>query len=163
MKAICISACEVDGLGIVMPGEEVELADGYARDERINLHFVVDRTSVKDPDAKVPDFDADKDACRERFKKSLYNETDWWRAVNKLVDDGATIPGEVSDRRDASLTDEERVERLATIWTDSYGWTFPTDPQTDATVSAAPEEPPPRAERRKGAKAERETLFDSGK
>lgn len=129
MKAICISACEVDGIGIVTPGEEIELADGYAKNERIKAHFVIDQATIRDPDAKIPDFNADKEACLERFRKSLYNETDWWKAVNKLIDDGATIPNEVLRRDDATLTNDERTERLAQIWTDSYGWTFPTDPQ----------------------------------
>lgn len=164
MKAICISACEVDGFGIVTPGEEIELADGYAKDERIRLHFVIDQKTVKDPNAKIPDFDADKDACRERFKKSLYNETDWWKAVNKLMDEGAAIPDEILDRNDATLTDEERVERLAAIWTDSYGWSFPTDPQGAADRGEREKgEPQTRGERRKSAKAEPESLFDSGK
>ena len=129
MKAICISACEVDGFGIVTPGEEIELADGYSKDERIKLHFVLDPTTIKNPDAPIPDFNADKKACRERFAKSLYNETEWWKAVNKLIDGGATIPNEVLDRSDTSLTSEERVERLVELWTESYGWAFPTDPQ----------------------------------
>ena len=129
MKAICISACEVDGFGIVTPGEAIELADGYSKDERIKLHFVLDPTTIKNPDAPIPDFNADKKACRERFAKSLYNETEWWKAVNKLIDGGATIPNEVLDRSDTSLTSEERVERLVELWTESYGWAFPTDPQ----------------------------------
>lgn len=164
MKAICISACEVDGFGIVTPGEEIELADGYAKDERIKLHFVIDQKTVRDPNAKIPDFDADKDACRERFKKSLYNETDWWKAVNKLMDEGAAIPDEILDRNDATLTDEERVERLAAIWTDSYGWAFPTDPQTTAPkASQDKSEAQPRGSRGKQPKAEVEPLFDNGK
>lgn len=132
MKAVCISACEVDGLGIVWPGQHVELHDGYALDERINQHFVIDKKSIKDPDAKVPDFNGEMDGRREAFKSSLANETEWLKALNALIDTGATVPAEVSDRTDATLTDEERRERLVELWTDSFGWKFPTDGEGDA-------------------------------
>jgi len=161
MKAICISACEVDGLGIVTPGEEIELADGYAKDERIKIHFVIDQKTIKDPNAAIPDFNADKDACRERFKKSLYNETDWWKAVNKLVDEGATVPNEILDRNDTSLTEEERVERLTVIWTDSYGWKFPTDPQPEHKGAKDKSDTPTKSKDKKPPRAEPESLFDS--
>lgn len=165
MKAICISACEVDGFGIVTPGEEIELADGYSKDERIKLHFVLDKKTIKNPDAPIPDFNADKKACRERFAKSLYNETEWWKAVNKLIDGGATIPNEVLDSNDTSLTSEERVERLVELWTESYGWAFPTDPQLkpDKGPKDKANTPPPRNKKGEQAEEKRDDLFDNGK
>ena len=170
MKAICTSACEVDGIGIVTQGEEIELHDGYANDPRINQHFVIDRSTIKDEKAKVPDFDAEKEACLDRFKKSLYNETDWWKAVNKLIDDGVTIPNEVLQRDDATLTNDERVERLAQIWTDSYGWAFPTDPKPKAKKQKGKEEQGSEGGQKdkdkkkpKPTKQEPEDLFGEGK
>lgn len=163
MKAICTSACEIEGIGIVTQGEEVELHDGYANDPRINQHFVIDRSTIKDQNAKVPDFEAEKEACLERFKKSLYNETDWWKAVNKLIDDGATIPNEVLQRDDATLTNEERVEKLAQIWTDSYGWDFPTDPKPKAEKKPKTEGEPDHKKKTQPPKQEPEDLFGKGK
>ena len=131
MKAICVSACEVDGFGIVTAGEEVELPDGYAKDERINVHFVIDQNSIKDPNATIPDFESEQKQRFERFRKSLLNETDWWKAVNKLMNDGATLPNEVVDRKDPTLTEEQRTTKLAEFWTESFGWKFPTDPEPE--------------------------------
>lgn len=163
MKAICITACEVDGFGIVTPGEEIELADGYAKDFRIRTHFVIDEASVKNPDAPVPDFEKEADARLEAFKRSLVNETEWMKAINRLIDDGATIPAEVSDKTDPKYTDEQRIAKLAELWCDSFGWKFPTDKEEPAAKGGQQREAEGDAkgkEKPKKTKPEKEELFD---
>ena len=127
MKAVCISACEIDKIGIVTPGEEVELPDAYANDVRVNQHFVIDRATVKNPDAKLPDYEKEDCARRERFEKSLQDNSKWLDALNRLVDEGVELPAEVLE--DGRLTDQERIRKLVDLWIDDFGYEFPTDPK----------------------------------
>lgn len=126
MKAICVSACEVDRIGIVQPGEEVELPDGLANDKRINLHFVIDKGTIKNPAAKVPDAEQEDAIRRENFEKSLLNATEWMKALNIIIDSGREVPPELME--DGRLTNEERIAMLTDLWIEDFGYTFPTDP-----------------------------------
>lgn len=127
MKAVCISACEIDKIGIVTPGEEIELHDAYANDARINQHFVIDRATIKNPDAKLPDYEKKDSVRREKFEKSLQDESKWLDALNRLVDEGVEVPAEVLER--GRLTDQERISKLVDLWVDDFGYEFPTDPK----------------------------------
>ena len=127
MKAVCISACEIDKFGIVTQGEEVELPDAYANDVRIKQHFVIDRATIKNPDAKLPDYEKEDSARREKFEKSLQDESKWLDALNRLIDEGVELPAEVIES--GRLTDQERIKKLVDLWIDDFGYEFPTDPK----------------------------------
>ena len=127
MKAVCISACEIDKIGIVTPGEEIELHDAYANDVRIKQHFVIDRATIKNPDAKIPDYEKEDSARREQFEKSLQDESKWLDALNRLIDEGVELPAEVIES--GRLTDQERIKKLVNLWIDDFGYEFPTDPK----------------------------------
>lgn len=135
MKAICTSACEIAGFGIVQPGEEVELADGFYNDARIRMHFHIVESSVRNKNAKPPDLMADADARRERFAKSLVDHTAQVVALNKIMDFGAEIPRELAETdREGALTEPERIAKIVELWCDNFGYDFPTDekkPQGD--------------------------------
>lgn len=128
MKAICTSACQIAGLGIVQAGEEIELSDGFYNDERIRAHFHIVESSVRDKNAKPPDLMADADARREKFAKSLVDHTAQIIALNKIMDSGAEIPREIieTDREDAP-TESERIAKIVELWCDNFGYDFPTD------------------------------------
>lgn len=128
MKATCISACEIPGVGIVRAGEEIELADGFYNDARIRTHFSIAEATVKDKNAKPPDMLAAADARRERFAKSLIDHTARIKALNALADFGAELPRELleTDREDAP-TEAEQVEKIVQLWCDNFGYDFPTD------------------------------------
>lgn len=167
MKATCISACQVEGLGIVTPGETVELDDGYAGDARIRQHFVIDEKTVRNAGAKPPDLSKERAARRVAFAKSLVDETQWIAAMNRLVDDGVELPAEILES--GVVPDAERIERLVAKWTENYGYVFPTDPQpkakTPESSDAAPQDAAPQDAARHGAKKpkkEREDLFGKG-
>lgn len=146
MKAVCISACEID-IGIVTPGEEVELPDGLANNERINQHFVIDRSTIKNPNAPVPDPEKDAKARRDKFTKSLVNESQILEAVMLLTDRGIDLPSEIVES--GIITDEERISRIVEMWIDEFGYNFPTDPKKKA-------KPHQRVEKEKGEKGEKE-------
>jgi cell pole-organizing protein PopZ len=128
MKAICISACEIPGVGIVQAGDEVKLHDGFYNDPRIRTHFHIVESSVKDKNAKPPDMMAEADARRERFAKSLADHTAQIIALNKLGDAGGELPRELAepDGEDAP-TEQERVAKIVELWCDNFGYEFPTD------------------------------------
>ena len=118
---------------------------------------------MKNPDAPVPDFEKEADARLEAFKRSLVNETEWMKAINRLIDDGATIPAEVSDKTDPKYTDEQRIAKLAELWCDSFGWKFPTDKEEPAAKGGQQREAEGDAKGKKKsekAKPEKEELFD---
>lgn len=129
MKAVCISACEVDRLGIVTPGEEVELPDALAKDGRINQHFVIDRKSIADPEAMLPDYEKSDEDRRKEFERSLQNETDWMKALDVVIDSGREVPAEILEK--GRLTDGERISRLVDLWIEDFGHVFPTDMKGD--------------------------------
>ena len=128
MKAVCISACEVDGVGIVTPGEEVELPDALASDKRINIHFVVDRETIKDPNAALPDIDKENAARRKKFEESLQNESEWMKALNVVIDSGREVPEDVLDK-DADK--DKKIKKLVDLWIEDFGYVFPSDPNED--------------------------------
>lgn len=134
MKAVCVTACEVDGLGIVTPGETVELHDGLADDVRINLHFVIDRSTVKNAGEKVPDYKKLDEERLEAFRRSLVNQTDMTKALNVLIDEGIELPADVIES--GLVTDVERIRRIGEIWIENFGYTFPTDPKDDPKTPA---------------------------
>lgn len=128
MKAVCISACEVDGVGIVTPGEEVELPDALAGDKRINIHFVVDRATIKDPNAALPDIDKENAARRKRFEESLQDESNWMKALNVVIDSGREVNEEILDK-DADK--DKKIKKLVDLWIEDFGYVFPSDPNED--------------------------------
>lgn len=128
MKAVCVSACEVDGIGIVTPGEEVELPDALASDKRINIHFVVDRATIKDPNAALPDIDKENAARRKKFEESLQDEFEWMNALNVVIDSGREVPEDILDKE----TDKDnKIKKLVDLWIEDFGYVFPTDPNED--------------------------------
>lgn len=129
MKAICISACQVEGCGIVTPGEEVELSDGLANDERINTHFVIDKTTIKNANAAAPDFEKEAQARKKKFADSLVNESKLLEAIMLITDNGMDLPPELLES--GQVTDEERIERIVGYWVDEFGYKFPTDPKDE--------------------------------
>lgn len=128
MKAVCISACEVDGIGIVTQGEEVELPDALAKDGRINQHFVIDRTTIKDPDAELPDIDKENAVRRKRFEESLQDDSYWMKALNVVIDSGREVNEEILDK-DADK--DKKIKKLVDLWIEDFGYVFPTDPNED--------------------------------
>lgn len=128
MKAVCISACEVDGVGIVTPGEEVELPDALANDKRINLHFVLDRETIKDPNAALPDVDKENAARRKKFEESLREEDEWMKALNVIIDSGREVPEDVLDK---DADNDKKIKKLVDLWIEDFGYVFPTDPNED--------------------------------
>lgn len=130
MKAICISACEIAGVGIVRAGEEVELADGFYNDQRVRTHFSIVESSVKDKTAKPPDMLALADRRRETFAQHLRDHKARIAALNKLVDFGADIPRELLDTdQEVAWSESERIAKIVELWCDNFGYDFPTDPQ----------------------------------
>lgn len=132
MKAICISACQVDRLGIVTEGEEVELPDSYAKDPRIQQHFSILKNTIKNVNAKsVPSYEEELEARRTKFAKTLVDQSAYVKAVERLADDGYTIPDELAAEAGTTsaeaIDDEERIKGLIELWIEAYGWDFPTD------------------------------------
>ena len=132
MKATCISACEIPGIGIVRAGDEIELDDGFYNDERVRMHFSIEESTVKDKNAKPPDMMAEADARRERFAKHLCDHSAQIACLNRLRDFGADIPRELieTDREDAP-TESERIAKMVELWCDNFGYDFPTDPEPE--------------------------------
>lgn len=130
MKAICISACEIAGIGIVQPGEEIELHDGFFNDARVRTHFSIEESTVKNKNAKPPDMMALADARREKFAQYLCDHSAQIAALNKLRDFGADIPREIveTDGENAP-TEPERIAKIVELWCDNFGYAFPTDPK----------------------------------
>lgn len=153
MKAVCISACEVERLGIVTPGEEVELPDALAKDRRINQHFVIDRQSIVDKRAKLPDYARSDRERRERFERSLLNETEWMKAINLVIDSGRDVPPEILES--GRLANDERISRLVNLWIEDFGNVFPTD-QMDPGGNSQVDNP-------SGAKTDRKETPGEGK
>ena len=139
MKATCISACQIAGMGIIRPGETVELADGFYNDERIRTHFVISETSVKNRKAKPPDLMAEADARRNRFAESLKNHTAQIKALNELLDHGCEIPREILEDEDAP-DDDKRISKIVELWCDNFGYRFPTDPERGRKAKKARDE-----------------------
>lgn len=154
MKATCISACEIAGIGIVSAGETVELHDGFYNDPRIRMHFAIEESTVKDKNAKPLDMLAEADARRERFAKHLCNHTEQIKALNVLRDFGADIPREIieTDGEDA-LTEPERIAKIVELWCDNFGYDFPTDPKKDEKKG---DRKPPKGKGRKGSQKDQE-------
>ena len=125
MIATCISACQIEGMGIIRPGETVEMDDGFHTDERIRLHFVIDKASIKNKKAKKPDLVAQAEERRRQFEKSLAEYSMRIRCLNDLRDFGADIPREILDGE--KFTEEEMARKLAEIWVENFGYEFPTD------------------------------------
>ena len=150
MKAICISACEIPGVGIVQAGDEVKLHDGFYNDPRIRTHFHIVESSVKDKNAKPPDMMAEADARRERFAKSLADHTAQIIALNKLVDAGVELPRELAepDGEDAP-TEQERVAKIVELWCDNFGYEFPTDERKRPQGEEKPAKKPAKGKKEK--------------
>ena len=130
MKAICISACEISGVGIVRAGEEIELPDGFYNDERVRLHFSIAESTVKDKNARPPDMMAMADARRAKFAQHLCEHSAQVKALNALRDFGADIPRELLEtERDDAPTEPERIAKIVELWCDNFGYEFPTDPK----------------------------------
>ncbi|MBP5791804.1 MAG: hypothetical protein J6W80_06085 [Kiritimatiellae bacterium] len=128
MKAICLSACEIPGLGIVQSGDEIELHDGFYNDERIKTHFHIVESSVRHKNARPPDLLAMADARRERFAKSLADHTAQLVALNRLIDAGVELPRELATgEEDDPATDEIRISKIVELWCGNFGYDFPTD------------------------------------
>lgn len=162
MKAICISACEIPGVGIVQAGDEVKLHDGFYNDPRIRTHFHIVESSVKDKKAKPPDMMAEADARRERFAKSLADHTAQIIALNKLVDAGVELPRELAepDGEDAP-TEQERVAKIVELWCDNFGYAFPTDERKKPAKGK--KEKPPDGEKGEGEAEDKPAGKDEGK
>ena len=130
MKAICISACEISGVGIVRAGEEIELPDGFYNDERVRLHFSIAESTVKDKNARPPDMMAMADARRAKFAQHLCEHSAQVKALNVLRDFGADIPRELLETdHDDAPTEPERIAKIVELWCDNFGYEFPTDPK----------------------------------
>ena len=128
MKAVCVSACEVDGIGIVTAGEEVELPDALYKDGRINQHFVIDRETINNPEEKLPDIDKENAVRRKRFEESLQDEDEWMKALNVIIDSGREVPEDILDRE----TDKDKkIKKLVDLWIEDFGFVFPSDPKED--------------------------------
>ena len=128
MKATCISACEIAGMGIIRPGEEIELDDGFFNDERIRMHFTIAESTVKDRNAKAPDLMAELDGRRRRFADSLVDHTKRIVALNRIVDSGMELPRELADPTgEDAPTEGEQIAKIVELWCDAFGYEFPTD------------------------------------
>ena len=164
MKAICISACEIPGVGIVQAGDEVKLHDGFYNDQRIRTHFHIVESSVKDKNAKPPDMMAEADARRERFAKSLADHTAQIVALNKLVDAGVELPRELAEPdEDDAPTEQERVAKIVELWCDNFGYAFPTDERKKPQGKEKPAKKPAKGEKEKPPEGGEEAQPDGEK
>ena len=158
MKATCISACEIPGIGIVRAGEEIELHDGFFNDPRVKTHFAIEESTVKDRNAQPPDLLAEADARRERFAKSLCNHTEQIKALNALRDFGAEIPREIIETdAEGAPTESERIAKIVELWCDNFGYDFPTDPKKDEKKGEKGDRKPGKGKGKKGQKGHEET------
>lgn len=163
MKATCISACEIAGIGIIDAGETVELHDGFFNDPRVRMHFSIEESTVKDRNAQPPDMMAQADARRERFAKHLCDHTARVRALNALRDFGADIPREIveTDSEDAP-TEPERIAKIVELWCDNFGYDFPTDEKKQekrgerGEKGEKPDKKPDKGKGKKGRPSEKE-------